>query len=189
MKAIKKTVLFFTISLFILSSCTLQKRHYMQGYHIDWKNSKHKVKQTEIAKAVISSSEKTEDVEAPAKINLPPSTNNELTTASNDNSVVLLPSKKVDLTKGARSLFEYQNEQNLKVSSSYSKVKPDEEKKRSGPGPIPGILLMLLGLVLFGLGYIFYTNLGVFIGTFFFLIFGIGGAIFFIIGIVMLFVR
>ncbi len=46
-----------------------------------------------------------------------------------------------------------------------------------------GLLMILLALLLFGLGYIFYTSLGV-IGLIFFIIFGIAAAIYFIAGLV-----
>lgn len=112
----------------------------------------------------------------------------ELASVSND-KIIDLPVKRPKLITGESSLTPTSVEIRVDNSFKNNTQKPDEDKKKSGPGPIPGILMMLLGLLLFGLGYIFYTNLGVFIGTFFFLIFGIGGAIFFIIGIIMLFVR
>ncbi|MES2618798.1 MAG: hypothetical protein V4613_13025 [Bacteroidota bacterium] len=46
-----------------------------------------------------------------------------------------------------------------------------------------GLLMILLALLLFGLGYIFYTSLGV-LGLFFYIIFGIAAAIYFIVGLV-----
>lgn len=46
-----------------------------------------------------------------------------------------------------------------------------------------GLLMILLALLLFGLGYLFYTSLGV-LGLIFYIIFGIAAAIYFIAGLI-----
>ncbi len=174
------------ITLLILSSCLLQKRHYMQGYTISWKSSRHKVKTVEspaLAKSLII---KKAPVETGITI-IEPSENSEIILASNENTIQL-PTKKPKLIRGQDLSNSNLVEPTVVASFKNNTKQPDEPKKKAHMGILPGILFMLLGLLLAGLGYVFYTNLGVFFGTFFFLIFGLGGAIFFIIGLVALIV-
>ncbi len=156
----------------------------MQGYTISWKSSRHKVKTVEspaLAKSLII---KKAPVETGITI-IEPSENSEIILASNEN-IIQLPTKKPKLIIGENFLGNNPVEPTVAESFKNNTKQPDEPKKKAGLGIVPGILLMLLGLLLAGLGYVFYTNLGVFFGTFFFLIFGLGGAIFFIIGLVAL---
>jgi len=52
MKAIKYLSLIYILAAMILSSCTIQKRHYSSGFYVDWNHSKHHDKniKTSIAK-------------------------------------------------------------------------------------------------------------------------------------------
>ena len=42
MKKIKELVVVAISLIFILSACTMEKRHYMSGYDIQWKTEKQK---------------------------------------------------------------------------------------------------------------------------------------------------
>ncbi|MBA3683125.1 MAG: hypothetical protein H0W73_18470 [Bacteroidetes bacterium] len=188
MKSSRTHSVIIVSALLILSSCFLQKRHYMQGYHVSWKSSKHKAKQVEMVGSVKNSIIKQTVIESHAAVNSV-SENNEIILASTHNAIDLPKKTKLIIKETLTTIDPAEPIIESDLKNVAQKIdKPDEDKKKSGLGIVPGILLMLLGLLLAGLGYVFYANLNVFIGTFFFLIFGLGGAIFFIIGLVALIV-
>jgi len=190
MKNSKALFLITVLTLLILSSCFLQKRHYMQGYNITWKNPKHKARAVAMVNPAKSAIIKKEIVEE-APVIIMPQDNNKAVNILQDKVTDNTPRKPKLIIKESLSVIDPivsetvpVIETSLKNSTQASK----EGKTKDGLGIVPGILFMLLGLLLAGLGYVFYTNLGVFFGTFFMLIFGLAGAIFFVIGLVALLV-
>ena len=157
----------------------------MQGYHVSWKKTKHKNNQYEVTKAE-------KEIINRDQISSLVQEYNELASVSKDNIDIAPTSKKTGLSY-KKEFLENEDQPNSKLKTSSTKDVPKniETKKPiggGGGGKAASIALIILGLLLFGLGYIFYTNIGVLLGTIFFMIFGIGGAIFFIIGLVMLLV-
>jgi len=51
MKAIKQFLLFAAVATFLTTSCSLQKRTYMPGYHIEWKKNQHNKLKQELVKS------------------------------------------------------------------------------------------------------------------------------------------
>ena len=106
-------------------------------------------------------------------------------TSSGENIVASVDFDVLTLTKETKQkqTIDFKNEAKTQMERNNNlRITLDKD---SGSGTSKrGWLIMILGLALFALGYIFYLSLGVF-GLVLFWIFAVGGAIYFIIGLFM----
>src|ERR1017187_10116329 len=126
MKKIKQLSLVGLALTFILSSCSMDKRVYTSGYHIEWKHNNHSSDKQEVVKNNTTNEIKTENkkIELTATTAVSETTienNSEVSdnnvTASTDNSIVIPTSHKIDW-----------NKKNNNTATSKSKT-TDETKK------------------------------------------------------------
>lgn len=76
MKKIILAAAAIAVTVFTISSCSVEKRHYMKGYHIEWFGHDNKAPQHEQTAAPVKHSENTEavavvtneDIQAPAQV-------------------------------------------------------------------------------------------------------------------------
>jgi hypothetical protein len=156
MKTKKQLLLVAVAMMLVISSCTLEKRLYSSGYHIDWKNGKRVSSLQKIAKedlktqkTFITTIEQTETV---LNANTP--------IVVEDNSSLLVKTKNSEITKNEKNrLLSNQivttNEKEIKIvplikSELKKKLKKskktDEESKMSGMA-IAGFVCGILGLI------------------------------------------
>lgn len=162
MKSIKQLSFIGLAIMLVLSSCTMEKRIHMSGYHIDWKNGNRNSTTQELVKdntrkqteqnqigTVDLSENKTNTVD------ILPAVIDDNITASVDNEQIILPQKeKVNLFS---SLNVKTVDEEIKINSSIkSELKrgiknisknTDDEPKMSGMA-IAGFICGILGLLL-----------------------------------------
>ncbi len=182
MRNFKTLVLYTFIVLLLPVSCTIEKRVHRNGYHIEWKQKNHAVPSEE-------SSEKTTSISENERNSLNEISNeDDLSMVRKQNSFTneIEPTAEV-------SLQGEEKEKTLDINPVNGDVKPVVKTKSKDNSLNPynksdnkrktGIFMMLVALALLGLAYVFLLYLGVF-GLILFWIFGIGAAVYFIIGLV-----
>ena len=178
MKSIKQLSFIGLAIMLVLTSCTMEKRVYMSGYHIDWKNGKHNSNKQELVsndnekqteQNQIGTVEQTEN-ETNTIDNSP--TVNDNHTASVDNSVIIIPSRKtVSFSKKENTVTAKTNptfETKTVITNKVTKTKKKTEKNNSaaaGGGGKSQIVALILCIFLGWLGihrfYLGYTGLGI----------------------------
>ena len=168
MKKIKQMTMAFLALTFILSSCSIEKRVYMTGYHIEWKKDINKISKSDLVsnnskiklnelkeESFINSSE--EIIEEPIE-NL---------SSSTDNSIYLPTQQKIS--------FNPINDKKIIASKTISKeqikaVVKDNKKTNKKPNNAPDehsdmivalILCFFLGVLGIHRFYLGYTGMGV----------------------------
>lgn len=183
-------VLLGLLLLFLSDSCTVEKRIHRRGYHIEWRNK------NQSAGTVGENKKSSNEIRVENQLYRLESSENELSeiTGNNaleneitDNSEPILTSQ----TEGRFLDNAIQKEQNFASDAmihdqSEDKAGESVRSERQGSGGFKrGLYMLIMGLLLIGLGYLFYSLLGVF-GLILFIIFGIGGGIMVIIGIIQM---
>ncbi|MFI5203840.1 MAG: hypothetical protein ACHQF2_05035 [Flavobacteriales bacterium] len=187
MKTVKRI---FSVSLafaLVLSSCTIKKRHYMPGYHIEWKSST----QTSAQPSSEIQQEKTTVIPETKKTELPNTVNADQSLSASTNTS---PDQSPDI-----SLSEYTESLKKQPSSKYatkdistSTVKKHGWKRKPAltngddGGAKKGLVMILVGLLLFLLGYLFFILFLNAFGLLFWYIFAVAGCILIVIGIIVL---
>lgn len=174
-----KKLLFLSIIIaFVFSSCTMEKRVYLSGYHVEWKNgkivsqnhdsfnNKQDIETSQLEPNKVTSDviivDKCEDV----SLNQPSINDNELL-ASNDNSVlpISLIKDKTSFTQNQNVVYQSNqvkksNTQILKELKKQKKNVSKEAKKSNSSGKSQLVALLLcifvgaIGIHRFYLGYI-----------------------------------
>ncbi len=100
MKSIKQFSFISLAIMFVLTSCTMEKRVYRSGYHIEWLNGKHNRNKNELAskdnikKSIENKTEIGYQTEQP---NINSNTTIETETVSTDNSIIFVTPKPISL--------------------------------------------------------------------------------------------
>lgn len=196
MKLIPSLLVIGMLFSMILNSCSIEKRIYRSGYHIEWKRFKHVQEVQEL-----SSTEKALNKESETKLVI--SRNDLVAQEINTESVSEIVPSDTELTNSEKSVSNYETKMDRKDNSLVpSASESDREmgyslsQKETFNSTVhgalkgfsegkSGVLMLIIGLVLLGLAWVFYTYLGI-IGLIFAIIFGIGGAVYIIAGIIMM---
>ncbi len=177
MKSIKQLSFIGLVITLVLTSCSMEKRVYMSGYHIEWNKTKHNHDKKELANNY-NRKQKQQN-----KIVTIGQTENEINTADNspaitydnftaslDNSVIIPSGKTTYFSKKENSVTSQTNQtlekKTVVISKKISKVKKKAEKNSSAYGGGKSQLVALLLCVFIGvLGihrfYLGYTGIGV----------------------------
>lgn len=168
MKKIKQLLLIGLALTFILSSCSMEKRHYMSGYHIQWKNApygRHELASNNIEKKITENKTTTAE-----QLKMQTNTIDSITTtadanitASADNSVVPLVSEPTLWRNNPRKAinriiinptpteFKSNNNKKRKTHKALTIEEEGENKNLS----IVGLVLGILGCVGYYAGPLF----------------------------------
>ena len=114
MKSIKQFSFIGLAVMFVLTSCTMEKRVYMSGYHIEWLNGKHNPNKNELASkdnSKKSDENKTVTNDQTEQPTINSNTTDETVTASSDNLIILATPKPI-------SLFQKEIYTNTKLNPS-----------------------------------------------------------------------
>ncbi|MES2555886.1 MAG: hypothetical protein V4604_07040 [Bacteroidota bacterium] len=184
------TIIIAVSVLSALGGCTIEKRLYQRGYHVEWHKRVKSTDETglvtekQVSDQIMPSGEKNAETVA-----VTPEVE-EKTTILEETPVL---SQTQDLVSGAAENTTVTNSANSDQSpetvEQAQKTKPLLKKMshRGGlaSGFTKGLLMILMGLLLIGMGFLFQNILGVF-GTILLIIFGLGGAIMIVVGIVLM---
>ncbi len=177
MKSIKQLSFIGLAIALVLTSCTMDKRVYMSGYHIEWKKSKHNPDRQELASNDnVKQTGQNQTVTVEQSINetntadnfFAPTVTDDNITASVDNNSVIIPSHKtVAFDKKVNTVTTKTNsasETKTVIASKVSKTKKKAEKNNSAGGGKSQIVALILCIFLGLLGihrfYLGYTGLG-----------------------------
>ena len=150
MKSIKQLSFIGLATLLVLSSCTMEKRVYMSGYHIEWKKSTHNLDRQELVsndgklaeQNQIGTVEQSENENK--KIDNAASVNDNSLTASVDNSVIIPSRKTVSFSKKENTVTAKTNlTSEIKTVVKLDSKKNKKANKKSG-GDVPKVLLYVL---------------------------------------------
>lgn len=200
MKSIQSLLIIGIVFSMILNSCSIEKRVHRSGYHIQW----HKIKQDSKPQDV---NFKNEAKQLEQEINLTEVNTENKIIKSENSEFSSLENKLTSKEKASEISFNNPNSITNKKSISRVELNPisefnselkNENKTQStrreqnnlknlSEGK-SGLFMIILGLILFGLAWIFYAYLGIF-GLIMALIFGIGAAIYLIVGLIVLLVN
>lgn len=184
--------------LFLIASCTVEKRLHLRGYHIAGMKRMHtssqdkpEIKETTLpAKGINTATIQSTDLETGVTERLK-SENKELlvqNTTAGTHPEKSLPKTESSIPAVSKAEIAHQESNVTTIQGKKKTSESSTQMEREGMSKVTrGLLIILVALALFGLGLIFYSFMGVF-GLVMLYIFGLGGAIFFIAGIfVMLF--
>ncbi len=176
--------------LFLTDSCTVEKRIHRRGYHIEWRNKNQST--GTVGESRGSSNEIRVETQSREVVSSANELSEVLSSKAVKNEIIDNPVEMRTLN-GETEILENAilKDQNFTAdaiiynqSEDKAADKAQSEKQSSG-GFKRGLYMLIMGLLLIGLGYLFYSLLGVF-GLILFIIFGIGGGIMVIIGIVQM---
>lgn len=168
MKSLKQLSFIGLAIMLVLSSCTMEKRVYMSGYHIEWNKSKHNPDRQELA--INDNGKQTEQnqIETIEQSENETNTIDNNITASVDNSVIASSHKTVSFSKKENVVIAKTNSvSETKTVTAYkvSKTKKKAEKNNSAGGGKSQIVAFLLCFFLGLLGihrfYLGYTGMGI----------------------------
>ena len=179
--------------ILVLTSCSIEKRHYTSGYHIEG-----------LSRSQRSGSQHSSAAKLPPESVL-------LSEAAIRQPVRIMPVRTVQADTPDTVSDEYLDPVSVQPAHASAKAgevytvagnNTEEQEIAAGEQPgnnlgkltprgesgnnvVRGLLIMLVAVALFGLGFLFYSLLGTF-GVVLLLVFGIGAAVFFIAGLIML---
>lgn len=178
MKTIKKLSLVGFMFVLILSSCTIEKRAYMPGYHIDWNKSKQKPEKQELAKVEnsnevkLSSPEEVQQIENEIGVqdnHVAPTTSDFIGSESIENSTEK-PTEKSVVTNNkikfnASDATQAKVKKNVMTNKSHSIKKKSMKKNPPASGGKSQLVALLLCIFIGALGihrfYLGYNTLGI----------------------------
>lgn len=168
MKKIKQITMAFLVLTFILSSCSMEKRVYMNGYHIEWKKGINKISQSDLvsnnSKIKLNELKEETFINSTEEIIEEPIEN---LSSSTDNSIYLPTQQKIS--------FNPINDKKIIASTTISKeqikaVVKDNKKTNKNHNNAPDehsdmivalILCFFLGVLGIHRFYLGYTGMGV----------------------------
>ena len=171
MKSIKQLSFIGLAITLVLSSCTMEKRVYMSGYHIQWNKSKHNPDKQELVntdsrkQTVEQSENETKTVDN----SFAQTVTDDNITASVDNNSVIIPSHKtVSFSKNENTVTTKTNptsETKTIVKSDSKKNKKANKKSATDGGGKSQLVALLLCIFIGALGihrfYLGYIGIGV----------------------------
>lgn len=175
MKSIKQLSFIGLVITLVLTSCSMEKRVYMSGYHIEWNKTKHNPDKQELANNDnVKQKQQNQLVtigQTENEINTAdnsPTVTDDNFTASLDNSVIIPSRKAISFSKKENSVTSQTNqtfEEKTVISKKINKAKKKAEKNNSAGGGKNQIVALLLCIFLGLLGihrfYLGYTGMGI----------------------------
>jgi cobalamin biosynthesis Mg chelatase CobN len=171
------------VTVFLFGSCTMQKRQYMPGYHVQWNESNPKVKSEKNERAeesVITENGIVNEENFETQVAFLETTEN-ITVSSSKKNIQTGQTEVEKVTSAIRHGKKLETK-----STASTKVQKTKASKSLSMGLIGGLLLIIVALLLLGLGLIFSNILGV-VGIVFLLIFLIAAVMLLIAGLVKMF--
>jgi TM2 domain-containing membrane protein YozV len=168
----KKIIFFAAAAIFMVSSCTIEKRLYNSGYHVEWNHSKKHVETNQLVQEESSSEvrevatvevSRTADVDQVSEETVAINDVAELTVVSIDESTVssVVESKTNSASSNVTSVSD--NEKQMKAAQ-FKEIKKAEKSKAPSGGKsqiIAAVLCFLLGTLGIHRFYLGYTGIGV----------------------------
>ena len=150
MKSIKQLSFIGLATMLVLSSCTMEKRVYMSGYHIEWKKSTHNLDRQELVsndgklaeQNQLGTVEQSENENK--KIDNAASVNDNSLTASVDNSVIIPSRKTVSFSKKENTVTAKTNSTSEIKTVVKSDSKKNKKANNKSGGDVPKVLLYVL---------------------------------------------
>jgi cytoskeletal protein RodZ len=178
MKSIKQLSFIGLAIMLVLTSCTMEKRVYMSGYHTELYKSKHNPDRQELAsndngkqtkQNQIVTVEESENETNTVDNSFAPTVTYDNITASVDNNSVIIPSNKtVAFDKKVNTVTATTNpttETKNVIANKVSKAQKKAEKNNSAGGGKSQIVALILCIFLGQIGihrfYLGYTGLGI----------------------------
>jgi len=177
MKNLKPLLFSGLALLLVLSSCTVEKRAYLSGYHIEWNRSKQNPDRQELANkdnGKTTEQNKIETVErSDNDITTTDNSNSTIVikgniTASLDNSIILPSNKPVSFSNKVNTVTAKTtsaSETKTVIANKTTETKKKAEKNKSAGGGKSQIVALILCIFLGLLGihrfYLGYTGLGI----------------------------
>jgi hypothetical protein len=168
-KKIKPSSFFGLALILILASCSMEKRHYMSGYSISWKNDKHKSDKLEFVKNNTTNENKFENKKIESSLFAYSSGISENNiTASKDNSIFINSTPKIDLFKN-KDRNELQGILTASETKTIVKINSKQNKKKAKSDPIAEgksqvvafWICLFIGIVGIHYFYLGYTGVGI----------------------------
>ncbi|ASS49699.1 MAG: hypothetical protein A3D31_08965 [Candidatus Fluviicola riflensis] len=176
-----------------LGGCTIEKRLYQPGYHVEWQKraqfgDRNEAVTDKQADQVIAANETNHETIAATSFPEEKTITEEETTmlSSAVSQALDRVSSVIEHPTASNSPTLNQSAETLDQANDTKPLLKKMSKREGGPsGLTKGLLLILMGLLLIGMGFLFQNILGVF-GTILLIIFGLGGAIMIVVGIVFM---
>jgi len=158
MKSIKQLSFIGLAITLVLTSCTMEKRVYMSGYHIDWKNGKRNsnkqelvsndnVKQTEQNQIVSVEQSENEN----NTVDNSPTVTDDNITASADNQQIILPKKeKINLLSSHKVKTADEESFKSEFKKGAKMILANADEPKTNGMALTGFICSLVGLFLFG---------------------------------------
>ena len=179
----------------VFNSCTIEKRLYRGGYHVEWNKQLRSVDEakTSTGNRTVEQTTSLAETNLETVTDIPSATENAKKTTEDLEQSTSISSNPVTNQSISQSVVksqthDYQTESLDESNNSTSVHKKNSQRDSSG-GISRGLLVILIGLVFIGLGLIFNSALGTVIGSIMLLLFGLAGAIIIIVGLAMLIFR
>ena len=163
----KKIILFAAAAIFMVSSCTIEKRLYNSGYHVEWNHSKKHVDSDQVAQDVSTS--KVREVEtvvvnrtanADQVVEVSVMNNDAVVAAENDASNELVSTTNTVNQESAEA-----SDKDLEVKAEKAKDSKNSEKSKAPGGGKSQLVALLLCIFLGTIGihrfYLGYIGIGV----------------------------
>ena len=156
MKSIKQLSFIGLAITLVLTSCTMEKRVYMSGYHIDWKNGKRNsnkqelvsndnVKQTEQNQIVSVEQSENENT-----VDNSPTVTDDNITASADNQQIILPKKeKINLLSSHKVKTADEESFKSEFKKGAKMILANADEPKTNGMALTGFICSLVGLFLF----------------------------------------
>lgn len=165
MKAIKQISLIGLAIIFVLTSCTMEKRLYTSGYHVAWKNGKHTSKKqelvstenqkTDVTKQIVKDEQTVTTTNSVEKTSTGILIENDIS-VSNDKQQIILPKKeKINLLSSNKvTTVDEEKQTEPSFKSEFKKgakmlLANGDEPKTNGLA-LTGFICSLVGFFLFG---------------------------------------
>jgi hypothetical protein len=160
MKSIKQLSFIGLAITLVLNSCTMEKRVYMSGYHIDWKNGKRNsnkqelvsndnVKQTEQNQIVSVEQSENENT-----VDNSPTVTDDNITASADNQQIILPKKeKINLLSSHKVKTAEEESFKSEFKKGAKMILANADEPKTNGMALTGFICSLVGLFLFGFAF------------------------------------
>ena len=163
----KKNILFAAAAIFIVSSCTIEKRLYNSGYHVEWNHSKKHVDSDQVAQE--ESASKVREVEsvvvnktanADQVVEVSVMNNDAFVAAENDASNELVSTTNTVNQESAEA-----SDKDQEVKAEKAKESNKSEKSKAPAGGKSQLVALLLCIFLGAIGihrfYLGYIGIGV----------------------------
>ncbi len=172
MKFLLSFLLIFLLSVSVMTSCTVEKRLYKRGYHIEWNKRAHVVSETEsVSEKQVSDQVIREDEYHPKTIVATPAPETITVTkktAVQPETVLKTQDRASNTSESATATPTTNTDQQTETLGTSHEQKSTLKKADHRPGSpssnafTRGLMLILIGLLLIGICFLFSSSVGPF---------------------------